>query len=320
MSWRPNASLDVSRARAAMVDRMREYFREQGVLEVWTPILGETTVTAPSIESIPTALDGATRYLQTSPEYFMKRLLAAGYPDIYQCGPVFRHGEAGSMHLPEFTMVEWYRLGFDLSQIVDDATSLADRLIANRSLSSAEHIEYCDAFKQTLAIDPLSTDCEAIADALGAPDSLRVSLGENIDGWLDLAMAEAVAPAFPSDRLTVVRHYPATQAALARISPADQRLADRFEVFFGTIELANGYVELLDANELESRFKDDQSKRQRDGLRVHDIDDALLDALRSGMPGCAGVALGLDRLLMIDEGLDTIADVVTFTPADSHGH
>lgn len=320
MNWQPGASPDVARARAAMVDRMRRYFNEKKVLEVWTPILGPRTVTAPAIESIRVGTGAPPLYLQTSPEYFMKRLLAAGYPAIYQACRVFRDGEAGSLHLPEFTMVEWYRPGFDLSRIIGDTIDLADRLFVNRSFGESHIVDYVDAFRHALSIDPLEADSDRLADILDAPEDLRDSIGDDKDAWLDLAMARSVAPTFPADRLTVVRHYPASQASLARCCPADGRVADRFEVFCGAIELANGYVELTDADELEARFKDDQACRRHDDRHVPDIDESLIEALRSGLPNCAGVALGLDRLLMIDEGLDHIVDTVTFSPGYQNEH
>jgi len=313
-NWRPAAGVATARARAAMLHRARDYFSEQKVLEVSTPALNERTATDPNIESVRVSLRGGRAYLHTSPEHLMKRLLAADYPDIYQICPVYRDGESGARHLPEFTMIEWYRLGFGFGDIIADAVGLAMRLFATRTPAEARIMNYAEAFRAALHSDPLTTAVDQLADALDADGALRTSLADDRDAWLDLAMATRVAAEFPRDCLTVVTHYPASQASLARLDPADTRLAERFELYCGPLELANGFVELTDADEQRRRFEADRAKRAARGQRVPELDEALLEALHTGLPPCAGVALGLDRVLMLDEGHADIRNVVTFSP------
>lgn len=315
MTWEPTATAATVRARGQMLDRARDYFRRHAVLAVETPILGAGTATDPNLDSM-TADTGAGRaYLQTSPEHFMKRLLAAGYPDIYQVSRVFRSAESGRRHLPEFTMIEWYRLGFELDEIVGDAIELTSALLEKTTLAAPASKTYRAAFVDSISIDPMDTTAGELADALDADDDLRETLGQDLDAWLDLAMASRVSPSFAEDRLTVVTHYPASQAALARLTPGDPATADRFELFLGPLEIANGFVELRDPDEQRRRFEADREKRLAGGKPVPDVDAALIAALRAGLPACAGVALGLDRVLMIDEGLPDIRQATTFIPA-----
>jgi lysyl-tRNA synthetase class 2 len=297
-----------------MLDRTRQYFREQDVIEVETPMLTSGTATDPNINSMTVTTGDGEQYLHTSPEHFMKRLLAAGYPDIFQVCRVFRAGEAGIRHLPEFTMIEWYRLGFALEDIIADTIGLTGRLLAGTTLGEATSLTYSDAFTDTLSVDPFEATSHELAEVLDADDELRTALGDDRDAWLDLAMATRVSPAFSRERLTIVHHYPASQAALARLTPDDPRTADRFELFLGPVELANGFVELQDADEQLSRFEDDRRRRRLAGQAVPEVDESLIAALRAGLPDCAGVAMGLDRLLMIDEGLDDISQTMTFMP------
>ena len=314
MTWQPNAAPAIAVARARMLDRTRDFFRHHGVLEVTTPALGRWTTSDPNIDSFELNVGADKRYLHTSPEHLMKRLLAAGYPDIFQACQVFRRGETGRRHLPEFTMIEWYRHGFGLQQIMDDTIALVNAMLAHREFPVAERISYSAAFEAILGIDPLSVVAADVQDLLDADDALVESLGNDIDAWLDLAMATRIAPAFDPGRLTLVYHYPASQAAMARLCPDNIAVADRFELFCGELELANGFVELTDADIQLQRMETDVQKRAASGLPVHAVDDGLLDALRAGLPDCAGVALGLDRMLMIDEGLTDIRKLTTFTP------
>lgn len=312
MSWQPNATVAVAKRRARMLQVARQHFLERNVLEVCTPSLTGRTVTDPNIESLVVA-DGDRRcYLHTSPEYFMKRLLAAGYPDMYQIGAVFRGGEKGRRHLPEFTMIEWYRLGLGLHEIIGDTVDLVSAMVL--PVAAADVVSYQQAFASALAIDPLSASAIEVADVLDADDNLRRSMDNDLDAWLDLAMATAVAASFAPDRLTAVFHYPASQASLARLSPHDERVAERFELYCGSLELANGFVELADADEQLRRFERDREERRAAGKALPAIDDEFIAALRCGLPPCAGVALGFDRLLMIDRGLNDIHEVITFTP------
>lgn len=299
-----------------MLQVARQHFLERDVLEVCTPALTGRTVTDPNIESLAVGEGDSRCYLHTSPEYFMKRLLAAGYPDMYQIGAVFRGGEKGRRHLPEFTMIEWYRLGLGLHEIIEDTLDLVSAMVP--AVAATDVISYQQAFASALAIDPLTASATEVAAVLDADEHLRRSVGDDLDDWLDLAMASAVAASFAPDRWTAVFHYPASQASLARLSPDDARVAERFELYCGALELANGFVELADADEQLARFEKDREQWRAAGKALPGIDDELIAALRCGLPPCAGVALGFDRLLMIETGLDDIHKVITFTPGTSH--
>lgn len=298
-----------------MLQRLRGYFATSEILEVETPALSAAAVSDVHIESIAvqSSLSRAPLYLHTSPEFCMKRLLAAGYPDIYSICRVFRDGESGTRHQPEFTMLEWYRHNFSLAEIIQDTLQVIAAGLGEPAYSrSADVRDYRDAFRDTIGVDPLTASTDELASAAQADKALRDSIGENPYDWLDLLLATRVAPTFARDSATVLRHYPASQAALARICPSDPVVADRFEVFVGGLELANGYVELTDASIQAERFAADQAERQRRGRlqRPHDV--ALLAALQSGLPPCAGVALGLERLQMIHENTDDIRNVIAF--------
>jgi lysyl-tRNA synthetase class 2 len=253
------------RQRNAMLERARSFFRSRDVLEVDTPALGRCTTSDPNIDSLRVAgPGGATLYLQTSPESFMKRLLADGYPDIYAICRVFREGESGRLHQPEFTMVEWYRHGFGLGAMIDETVAFIADLLQQPELADAEWLEYETAFRRFANIEPFAASLDELADAANADASLRESLGDDRDAWLDLllgTLGTSVAPNFAGERLTVLRHFPVSQAALARACPADGRVADRFEVFHGAVELANGFVELRDANEQRQRMHADLHPR-----------------------------------------------------------
>lgn len=318
MNWRPNSEIHLARARQQMIQRIRDYFLHEGVTEVCTPALTSTAVTDPSISSLQVSNNDKYGFLQTSPEFAMKRLLAAGYPDIYQICQVFRGNESGRRHLLEFTMVEWYRLNFTLQNIIDDTIQLLKTLLGDQARQPPILISYSEAFENALGIDPLVISSQELANMLKADENLCDAMNADHDAWLDLAMATCVAPSFPVDQLTIVSHFPASQASLAQLCPIDNCLADRFEVFFGTTELANGFVELTDATEQRKRFKNEQEKRLRNGQSIPMIDDALIASLEEGLPPCAGVALGVDRALMVAEGIDDINQVVTFTPELHH--
>ena len=315
MNWRPRADQSVARVRARMLANARRYFADADVMEVDVPSITSAAVSDPNIESVRLALSlepGAPRFLHTSPEYAMKRLLAAGYPDIYFLGKVFRDGEAGRRHQPEFTMAEWYRHGFALNQIMEDTEQFIRCGLDQLSLQAdAQRISYRSAMHQALGCDVCTMQTDELAELADADDSLRQALGKDKDAWLDLLMATRVAPGFAVDRLTTVYHYPASQAALARL--ADQAsVAERFEIFLGEVELANGYVELTDAIEQRRRFTEDLEKRERRAEMPRPVDEQLLTALDAGLPDCAGVAVGFDRLVMLNAGCDDIRDVLTF--------
>ena len=314
--WRPSSGPRAATTRATMLARIRDYFQGEGVLEVDTPVLSQAAVSDTQIESFgiaQSAISRAPLYLHTSPEFCMKRLLAAGYPDIFAICRVFRDGEAGRRHQPEFTMIEWYRLGFSLAEIIADTVAVIAAALGDRAPRfEPVVIDYRDAFHQVLGIDPMEAPAERLASLAAAEDSLRRSIGDARDDWLDLLFATRIATSFANDRLTVLRHYPASQAALARLCPGDRTVADRFEVFLGATELANGYVELTDASEQQQRIDADNASRRQRGRTVRPVDTKLLAALQSGLPECAGVALGFERLQMLHDETDDIRDVITF--------
>jgi lysyl-tRNA synthetase class 2 len=298
-----------------MLQRLRAYFDAESVLEVDTPALSTTAVSDTNIESLEviSELTDAPLYLHTSPEFCMKRLLASGYPDIYSICRVYRDGEAGRRHQPEFTMVEWYRLGFGLTDIIADtlkaiATALDDSTLEDDILV----VDYRNAFIKVCNVDPLQASIGDLANAADADDRLRRALGDTRDDWLDLILTTKIAPSFATDKFTVLQHYPASQAALAQICPADASVADRFEVFMGPVELANGYVELTDTRIQAERIANDQAIRESRGQAVRPHDQPLLAALESGLPACAGVAMGLERLQMMHDKTDDIRNVLSF--------
>ena len=298
-----------------MLQRLRQYFLHSETLEVDTPALSRYAASDVQIESLEVSsrLSRTPLYLQTSPEFCMKRLLAAGYPDIYSMCRVFRDGETGSQHQPEFTMVEWYRLDMGLGQIVADTiTAIAAALDRKNLGDGAVVLEYRNVFIDIAGVNPVSATIAELGEAADTDSDLRSVLGDKRDDWLDLILTTRIAPTFAKNELTVLRHYPASQSALAQICPADATVADRFEVFLGKLELANGYVELTNAAEQEQRIAADQDERRSRGLPLRPHDELLLAALQSGLPACAGVAMGLERLQMILDETDDIRDVLTF--------
>lgn len=319
--WRPSSGPDAARRRAALLERVRKFFSDRDVLAIDTPALAQYAVSDLHIESISVRSGfSGDHFLNTSPEFCMKRLLAAGYPDIYSICRVFRGGEAGKRHQPEFTMVEWYRLGFGLDSIVAETLQLLTQALDDPKLASTtEQLDYAEAFRQHANIDVFHASIDELADCADADIDLRATIADDKDAWHNLIFSAVVTPQFAPDKLTVVRHYPASQAALARICPIDNRVADRFEVFYGANELANGYVELTDADEQMQRINTDQEQRRLSGRRASPYDKNLIAALEAGLPECAGVAVGLERLQMVHEKTDDIGDVVTFTFEEHHG-
>jgi lysyl-tRNA synthetase class 2 len=289
-----------------MLERARQYFAAQHVLPVDTPAMAHFPAPDPNIASFSVhSQSGAKTYLQTSPEIYMKRLLASGYPDIYSICRVFRDGEAGKRHCPEFTLAEWYRLDFGLPEIINDTVQFIVACLDRPGLvDNVVHYDYRESFRDFAGLDPFESSIDELANCSNADARLKAALGTHRQAWLDLLISTIIAPQFADDRLTVVRHYPADQAALARLCPDDNRVADRFEVFFAELELANGYVELTDMEEQRQRFER--------ALDISAIDTTLLAALEAGLPDCAGVALGIERLQMVLDQTDDIKDVVTF--------
>ena len=275
--WRPSVRIEHLKQRAELLAQARAFFAERNVIEVQTPVLAKHTVTEPDVQSIEVPGYG---YLQTSQEYQMKRLLAAGMPSCYQLGPAFRHGEQGRLHNPEFTMLEWYRLGFDHNQLMYEVADMVDVLLGPKPY-------------QRLTYE----------------DVVGKSKGRSRDA-LDFAFAEAC------ERLTLGRFfitdYPADQAGLARINP-DGRTAARFELVIDGVEIANGYWELLDVEEHLQRFKTDSEIRQQRGLPAMAVDEAFIADLEHGLPACAGVAMGFDRLAMLGIGAKALSDVTAVT-------
>jgi elongation factor P--(R)-beta-lysine ligase len=311
--FRPGASLAVLGARAAMLARCREFFAARGVLEVETPILSQAAVTDVHLASLATRLAGRPRpyYLQTSPEYAMKRLLAAGSPDLYQICKVFRDGESGRLHNPEFTMLEWYRRGFDHHALMDEVEALLQALLGARLARPAERLSYRDAFRRALGLDPLAAPLEAL-EALAAERTGAADLGPDRDTVLDLLMGAVVGPSLGRGRLTFVHDYPASQAALARLLPGTPPVAARFEAYVEGLELCNGFHELADAAEQRRRFEAERAARAARGLPLPPLDERLLAALAAGLPDCAGVAVGLDRVLMLATACGSIREVLAF--------
>jgi lysyl-tRNA synthetase class 2 len=315
--WQPSATPEALRLRAKLYARVRAFFAERGVLEVETPVLSRAGNTDPNIASFHLEFSGRTdggsrtRWLRTSPEFPLKRLLAAGVGDCYELGRVFRDGEAGGRHNPEFTMLEWYRLGFDHRALMDETAQLVqDALALVGRTPRYERVSYRELYIRHLGLDPLRADEAALRDALG--ELVIDPAGLTRDDWLDLLMTHRLQPAFARDQLLAVYDYPASQCALARIRADEPPVAERFELYLGSLELANGYHELLDAHEQRLRFECDAVLRGERDQAVPPMDRRLLAALVHGLPACAGVALGVDRLLMAMAGTDRIADVLAF--------
>ncbi len=301
-------------ARAELLNRIREFFNLRAVLEVETPMLSGAGNSDPNISSISTdTLE--PRFLRTSPEYPMKRLLAAGSGDIYEIGRVFRGDESGRHHNPEFTMAEWYRVGKAYMDLADEVVELIRH--CGRGCSDVDfdawpltRLSYRELFQRFAGIDPFNTDESELAATVAERGlaSSRLSTHE----YLDLLMAEVIQPALPGETFTIIHDFPPDQAALSRIRQEDPAVAERFEVFAGQQELANGYQELTDAAEQRRRFEREQRLRAARGEPQAPIDEHLLAALEHGLPECAGVALGVDRLLMLILNVEDIRMVLSF--------
>jgi lysyl-tRNA synthetase class 2 len=313
--WLPACDGPALRARAVLLSRIREYFAREGVLEVETPLLCRRTGCDPHLNFFVCGPEKEPRYLQTSPEFAMKRLLAAGSGSIYQICKAFRADEAGRSHNPEFTLLEWYRIGFDLDALMDDVEALLSHAGENRwSAGSFERLCYRDVFLQYAAIDPLAAtpaDFATRACHLGLNEAEDLC-GEDIPSWLDFLFSHVVQPCLGESAPCFVRHFPACLPSLARRNAEDPRVVERVELFWKGVELANGYHELCDGEEQAQRFEQDRAERSRRGLPVPEADERLLAALRHGLPECAGMALGVDRLLMLLQEAEHIDHVLTF--------
>lgn len=287
-------------------------------MEVETPILSRAAVTAPALASLASRVSCANGegrcdiYLQTSPEFPMKRLLAAGTGPIFQICKVFRDEERGRLHHPEFSLLEWYRPGWDYHRLMEEVVELV-RVVLQRPAMPVERISYRDLFRERLSLDPWSATptslCEAALGA-GLADARELDLDR--DAWLDLLLAHCLEPGLGRRGMTFLYDYPPSQAALARIRPDPFPVAERFELYVEGMELANGFQELTDASEQRERFESDLALRRHRGQSLTPIDEPFLAALEAGLPTCAGVALGLDRLLMVATGADHIDAVIAF--------
>jgi lysyl-tRNA synthetase class 2 len=317
--WRPGARLDTLRTRAALLAAARGFFAARGVLEVETPLVVNAAVSDVNIHSASVQLDAGEprRFLQTSPEYAMKRLLASGSGDIVQICKVVRGAERSALHNPEFTLVEWYRLGFDMIRIAEEAAALVNALLvaAGRAARTLHCVSYREACLDACGVDPLTAsraELETAAQPLDVAAGTLSALSR--DELLDLLVALRVGPRLGAEGgLCALTHYPASQAALAALDPTDPRVALRFELYAEGIELANGFQELTAASEQGARFAADDRERRRRGLDTLPHDRRLLAALAAGLPACAGVALGFDRLVMLATGAQRIDQVVSFT-------
>ena len=317
--WRPTCTIEMMRLRAQMLAKIRQFFAERSVLEVETPLLGHGTGTDPQLEFFTTEYCLSpfrqTLFLQTSPEFAMKRLLAAGSGSIYQIGKAFRNGESGRYHNPEFTMLEWYRVGFTLPQLMDEIAELIGGLFSGQSLQETQRASYQDVFVSFTGLDPLVfsyQDYCAYARECGLSEAVAIC-GHDHAVWLDFIFSHKVQPHLGKNALCMVYGYPACQSSLARINEHNALTTDRVELFINGIELGNGYYELADAGEQSRRFDKELAIRQQQKLPVTVKDKHLIEALHSGLPDCSGVAIGLDRLLMLLSGSVSIDDVLSFS-------
>lgn len=321
MNWQPTATPGVLKLRAQMLARVRAFFAARDVLEVETPILSSAATTDPHLASFTTRYTGPgfahgqALYLHTSPEFPMKRLLAAGSGSIYQLCKVFRDGEAGRLHNPEFTMLEWYRVDFDHHQLMDEVASLVSHVLERPlAVGNVEKLTYRDTFLRYVGIDPHTATIDAFAAAarehgIGAPADMP---DDDPDPWRDLLLTHVIEPQLGRGRMTFLHDYPASQAALARVRPGSPPVAERFELYMQGVEIANGFHELGDTAEQKRRFAHDNERRRERGLPPMPADGQLLAALDHGLPSCAGVALGFDRLVMLAVGAKSIDDAMAF--------
>lgn len=315
MNWQPSASIEKLRLRASILKSIRDFFASRNVMEVETPNMCHTSVPDPFIQSIPALFQAHPEseeiryYLQTSPEYAMKRLLAAGSGAIYQLGKAYRQGEIGRFHNPEFTMLEWYRPGFDHHDLMNEVDALLQYVLRSKA---AERKTYQALFETHLNVNPHTATINELANC-AAKQSLDIASPiTDTDTWLNLLMSHCIEPQLGQDRPCFVYDFPASQAALSRLQPTNPPVASRFEVYINGIELANGFHELQNANEQRKRFENNLAQRKALGLSILPLDENFLSALEVGLPDCAGVALGVDRLIMLATKSERISDVLSF--------
>ena len=307
--WRPSGGVEDLRTRAELLAAVRGFFSERGVLEVDTPLLSRSGVTDPNIELFTVSLDNETRFLQSSPEHAMKRLLAEGIGDIYQLGRAFRLGESGSRHNPEFTLLEWYRTGLSHHELIREVATLITSALP---VSSWQVWSYAELFAEILNIDVFTASKEVLKSK-AEQEGIAIDAPLSRLDFLDLLMTHTVEPCIEDWGLVFVIDFLPEQSALARvITRGKNKVAARFEAYFGGVELANGYWEEAQADVLATRFSDDNAKRALCGRKQLAPDTRLLGALEAGLPDCSGVALGFDRLLMLVLGRSSIAEVMPF--------
>lgn len=318
--WRPCSDRDTLIARAQILSSIRDFFMQRGVVEVETPILSHYGVTDPHVHNlqveyaVPGVASPVPCYLQTSPEYAMKRLLAADMGSIFQICKAFRDDPAGRYHNPEFTMLEWYRAGFGQTELIDEISALL-RLVLG--VGTVQRCSYQSLFQQHLGFDPLKASVDELQIATEQAGIALTQPLQTVDDYLQLLFSFVIEPNIAQQSPLFVYDFPATQAALARLNPENPLVAQRFELYFKGVELANGYVELTDYSLHDERFKRDQALRQHHQLPERQVDHRFMDAIHSGLPECAGVALGLDRLLMLALQKQSIAEVMSFSIANS---
>ena len=318
INWQPSASIEALKLRARMLQSIRAFFADQKVLEVETPVLTTAAITDPHIHSFSTQFQNKKVFLNTSPEFFMKRLLATGSGDIFQICKVFRDDELGSRHNPEFSMLEWYRVDFDHHRLMDEIEQLIHYLNTEfgigKTFQTMTRVSYQQAFINQLGIDPLTASTADIKLVVEKNHiEMPIGMDENDkDMCLDWLMTQCIAPSFKQDEFTFLFDYPASQAALAKLSEQDNRVAHRFELFYGELELANGFYELTDAKQQRQRFENENALRVEHGKEIMPVDEYFLAALEMGLPECAGVAIGMDRLLMVLMDEKNISNVLSF--------
>ncbi len=319
LDWQPSCDLQQLRARAQLLIVIRRFFQKKDVLEVETPLLCHATGSDPQLDFFLSRFhfppDNRNLFLQTSPEFAMKRLLAAGSGCIFQICKAFRNGESGRYHNPEFTILEWYRLNFTLQDLMDEVVELLTKLLSPYvSLKTVQSVSYQQIFKEKTGLDPLFFNLPAYqhyATNQGIAEAISIC-GDNHVMWLDFIFSHNIQPGLGQDTICLVHGYPAIQSSLARLNKVNADVCERFEVFVKGIELGNGFLELDDAVEQEKRFDEEIEYRRINGLPPVEKDALFLAALQSGLPECSGVAIGLDRLLMIMTGCHTIDEVLAF--------
>lgn len=315
IEWKPTASFGVLKKRAEIMNGIRTFFAERSVWEVETPLLSYATVTDPHILSIvaPFKEIGSDKekicYLQTSPEYAMKRLLAAGSGAIFQITKAFRQGEVGKLHNPEFSMLEWYRLGFDHHALMGELDQLLQTVL---QLPPVKRMTVADAYEQRVGINPHTATVDDLKKCAEQYVESYPDLPNDKNNWLDLLFTHCIEPQLGQDAPLFLYDFPISQAALAKIRSENPPVASRFEMYFKGVELANGFHELQDPVEQRMRFENDLKYRETQGISLVPMDERFLAALEQGLPDCAGVALGIDRLIMLALGCETVAATLSF--------